>query len=117
MGWANDVSEATLRELAETQADGDTALSLFLDLDPAPLPQRGPAPARSTRCWTPRTARSRAASVPIDDREELRRALEPRASIVADAVREAINQSAEVLALRERPEHGPLGGIAVSLRF
>ena len=40
-----------------------------------------------------------------------------RADIVEDAVRSAIAQDAEILVLRERPELGPLGGIAATLRF
>ena len=40
-----------------------------------------------------------------------------RKSILEDAVQAALGQSAEVLALRERPELGPLGGIAATLRF
>ncbi|HXB14812.1 MAG TPA: Vms1/Ankzf1 family peptidyl-tRNA hydrolase [Solirubrobacteraceae bacterium] len=44
-------------------------------------------------------------------------ATEPRESIVDDAVRAAVDESAEILALRERPELGPLGGIAATLRF
>jgi peptide chain release factor subunit 1 len=44
-------------------------------------------------------------------------ALEARADIVEDAVRSAIAQDAEVLPLRDRPELGPLGGIAATLRF
>jgi len=44
-------------------------------------------------------------------------ALEARANIVEDAVRSAIGQSAEILSLRDRPELGPLGGIAATLRF
>jgi hypothetical protein len=43
--------------------------------------------------------------------------LERRENILEDAVHSAVNQSAEVLALRERPELGPLGGIAATLRF
>lgn len=43
--------------------------------------------------------------------------LEPRANIVEDAVQSAVSQSAEILPLRDRPELGPLGGIAASLRF
>jgi hypothetical protein len=39
------------------------------------------------------------------------------ASILEEAVPSAVSQSAEVLALRERPELGPLGGIAATLRF
>ena len=44
-------------------------------------------------------------------------ALDTRANIVEDAVRSAVGQSAEILALRDRPELGPLGGIAATLRF
>lgn len=43
--------------------------------------------------------------------------LEHREDIVEDALAAAENQSAQVLALRERPELGPLGGIAATLRF
>src|SRR5690242_16884972 len=35
MAAANDVGEQTVRELAELRADGDTVLSLYLDLNPA----------------------------------------------------------------------------------
>jgi peptide chain release factor subunit 1 len=35
MAVANDVGEQTLRELAQLRSDGDTVLSLYLDLDPA----------------------------------------------------------------------------------
>jgi peptide subunit release factor 1 (eRF1) len=40
-----------------------------------------------------------------------------RAQIVDDAVRAAVEESAEILALHDRPELGPLGGIAATLRF
>ncbi len=43
--------------------------------------------------------------------------LEPRANILEDAVRSAVSQSAEILPLRDRPELGPFGGIAATLRF
>lgn len=43
--------------------------------------------------------------------------LEQRDDIVEDAVRAAVEQSAEILALRDRPELGPLGEIAATLRF
>jgi peptide chain release factor subunit 1 len=43
--------------------------------------------------------------------------LEERQNMLEDAVRSAVGQSAEVLAVRERPELGPLGGIAATLRF
>jgi peptide subunit release factor 1 (eRF1) len=38
-------------------------------------------------------------------------------NIIEEAVQAAVGQSAEVLALRERPELGPLGGVAAMLRF
>ena len=44
-------------------------------------------------------------------------ALEERESILEDAVHSAVSQSAEVMALRDRLELGPLGGIAATLRF
>lgn len=44
-------------------------------------------------------------------------ALERREDILEDALLAATSQSAEVLALRDRPELGPLGGIAAILRF
>jgi peptide chain release factor subunit 1 len=44
-------------------------------------------------------------------------ALQARADIVEDALRAAVSQSAEILALRDRPELGPLGGIAATLRY
>jgi hypothetical protein len=44
-------------------------------------------------------------------------AVEPRENILEDALRSAVSQSAEILALRERPELGPLGGVAATLRF
>jgi hypothetical protein len=44
-------------------------------------------------------------------------AVERRENILEDAVRSAVGQSAEILPLRERPELGPLGGIAATLRF
>ncbi len=43
--------------------------------------------------------------------------LERREQIVDDAVRAAVEEDAAVLALHERPELGPLGGIAATLRF
>jgi peptide chain release factor subunit 1 len=43
--------------------------------------------------------------------------VERRENILEDAVRAAVGQSAEILPLRERPELGPLGGIAATLRF
>jgi peptide chain release factor subunit 1 len=38
-------------------------------------------------------------------------------NIIEEAVQAAVRQSAEVLALRARPELGPLGGVAATLRF
>jgi peptide chain release factor subunit 1 len=49
---------------------------------------------------------------PVDD-AELRR----REDIVDDALRAASGQAAELLALHDRPELGPLGRIAATLRF
>jgi len=43
--------------------------------------------------------------------------VEPRENILDDAVRSAVSQSAEILPLRERPELGPLGRMAATLRF
>ena len=43
--------------------------------------------------------------------------LRMRDSVVEDAVQAAIAQSADVLALHDRNELGPLGGIAATLRF
>jgi peptide subunit release factor 1 (eRF1) len=43
--------------------------------------------------------------------------LKQRESIVEDAVQAAITQDAEVLALDDRPDLSPLGGIAATLRF
>lgn len=43
--------------------------------------------------------------------------LQERPNVVEDAVQAAIAQSAEVLPLRERPELGPLRGMAATLRF
>jgi hypothetical protein len=43
--------------------------------------------------------------------------VERRENILEDAVRAAVGQSAEILPLRERPDLGPLGGIAATLRF
>jgi peptide chain release factor subunit 1 len=43
--------------------------------------------------------------------------LERREQIVDDAVRAAVEEDAAVLALHERPDLGPLGGIAATLRF
>ncbi len=43
--------------------------------------------------------------------------LQERDDIIEDAIRAALSQSAEVLALRDRPELGPVGGIAATLRF
>jgi len=43
--------------------------------------------------------------------------LQEREDIVEDAIRSALGQSAEVLALRDRPELGHVGGIAATLRF
>lgn len=42
---------------------------------------------------------------------------EPRENVLEDAIAAAILQNARVLALRDRPELGPLGGIAAVLRF
>ncbi|MFI5037564.1 MAG: Vms1/Ankzf1 family peptidyl-tRNA hydrolase [Solirubrobacterales bacterium] len=44
-------------------------------------------------------------------------AVERRANIIEDALESAMSQSAELLPLRDRPELGPLGGIAATLRF
>ena len=43
--------------------------------------------------------------------------LRMRDSVVEDAVQAAVAQSADVLALHDRNELGPLGGIAAMLRF
>jgi peptide subunit release factor 1 (eRF1) len=43
--------------------------------------------------------------------------LEQCKDVVEEAVQAAVRQSAEVLAMRDRPELGPLGGIAATLRF
>jgi stalled ribosome rescue protein Dom34 len=43
--------------------------------------------------------------------------LQQSKNTVEDAVQSAVRQSAEVLAMRERPELGPLGEIAAILRF
>lgn len=43
--------------------------------------------------------------------------LQEREDIVEEAVRAALAQSAEVLALRDRPDLGPVGRIAATLRF
>ncbi|HUB07454.1 MAG TPA: hypothetical protein VMB50_10645, partial [Myxococcales bacterium] len=40
-----------------------------------------------------------------------------REDIVEEAVRAAVSQSAEVLTLHDRPDLGPLGRIAATLRF
>jgi peptide chain release factor subunit 1 len=49
---------------------------------------------------------------PVDDNE-----LKRRGDIVDDALRAASGQSAELLALHDRPDLGPLGRIAATLRF
>jgi peptide chain release factor subunit 1 len=49
---------------------------------------------------------------PVDGTE-----LERREQIVEDALHAAVEQDAEILPLRDRPELGPLGGIAARLRF
>jgi peptide chain release factor subunit 1 len=49
---------------------------------------------------------------PVDDGE-----LDERQDILQDALQSAINQSSEILALRDRPDLGPLGGVAATLRF
>ncbi len=51
-------------------------------------------------------------SCPVDGE-----AVERRANIIEDALASAMSQSAELLPLRDRPELGPLGGIAATLRF
>jgi len=43
--------------------------------------------------------------------------LEQRPDVVEEALRAAVAQSAEVVTLHDRPELGPLGGIAATLRF
>jgi len=43
--------------------------------------------------------------------------LEPRVNILQEVVQAAVSQSAEILALRDRPELAPFGGIAATLRF
>lgn len=45
------------------------------------------------------------------------RRLTRRANIVEDAIQAAVGQDAEVMPLRDRPDLGPLGGIAATLRF
>lgn len=49
---------------------------------------------------------------PVDGSE-----LQGRENIVEDALQAAVAQDAEVVALRERPDLGPLGGVAALLRF
>lgn len=51
-------------------------------------------------------------SCPVDGEQ-----LQARANVLDDVVQAAIAQSAEVLALRDRPELGPMRGIAATLRF
>ena len=43
--------------------------------------------------------------------------VEQRKNIVEDAVRSAVNQSAEILLVRERSALAAFGGIAATLRF
>ena len=66
--------------------------------------------ARGPRCgWM---APAGASTCPVEGAE-----LEPRDDIVEDGLHAAIEQDAEVLVLHDRPDLGPLGGIAATLRF
>ena len=49
---------------------------------------------------------------PVDGEE-----LEARPSMLEEAVQAAVGQAADVLVLRDRPDLGPFGGIAATLRF
>jgi peptide chain release factor subunit 1 len=113
-----DAVLAELREHASGDGDGRAAVGLGAVLDA--LVQRRVAAllydsglsatgVACPRCGWMGTEGERC---PIDGT-----ALEPREDILEDAVHSAVRQSAEVLALRDRPELGPLGGIAATLRF
>jgi len=75
MGWVNDVDEGTVRALAQTRTQGQSVLSLYLDLDPA---QFATAPARATEIDSLLDGAHReieAGERPHDERQELRAAL------------------------------------------
>src|SRR5947208_6122806 len=75
MGWLNDVDEGTLPALAQTRAQGQSVLSLYLDLDPAQFPT---AAARATEIDSLLDGAHReieAGERPHEERQELRAAL------------------------------------------
>jgi peptide subunit release factor 1 (eRF1) len=113
--------EAALAELREHLArEGDARAAAGLDAVLEALVERRVATllfdaglqAPGVLCPSCGWMGSAGESCPVDGT-----ALETRANIVEDAVRSAIAQDAEILPLRDRPELGPLGGIAATLRF
>jgi peptide chain release factor subunit 1 len=113
-----DAVLAELREHQSRDGDGRAAVGLAAVLDA--LVQRRVAallydpdlPARGVVCPRCGWMGSEGERCPLDGT-----ALQARASILEDAVQPAVSQSAEVLPLRGRPELGPLGGVAATLRF
>jgi peptide subunit release factor 1 (eRF1) len=113
-----DAVLAELREHASRDGDGRAAVGLEAVLDA--LVQRRVAAllydsglsATGVACPHCGWMGAEGERCPIDGT-----ALERREDILEDAVHSAVRQSAEVLALRDRPELGPLGGIAATLRF
>jgi len=113
--------DAALAELREHLArDGDARAAAGLDEVLAALVERrvgklffqADLQAPGVLCPSCGWMGSTGESCPVDGT-----ALEARTNIVEDVVRSAIGQSAEILPLRDRPELGPLGGIAATLRF
>ena len=110
-----------LAELREHLArDGDTRAAAGLDAVLAALVERRVAAllydagssAPGVRCPRCGWMGGAGESCPVDGGP-----LEPREDVVEDAVAAALEQSAEVVALHDRPDLGPLGGIAATLRF
>ena len=113
-----DAVLAQLHELHARNGDGRAAVGLEAVL--AALVQRRVATllydanmqARGVVCGRCRWMSTDGQRCPVDGGE-----LQTRESIIEEAVQAALGQSAEVLALRDRPELGPLGGVAATLRF
>jgi peptide chain release factor subunit 1 len=109
---------AELREHYAREGDGRAAVGLDAVLDAlvqrrvATLVYDSGMQSDGVLCPTCGWLGSSAAQCPVDGTS-----LERRKDVVEEAVQAAVRQSAEVLAVRDRPELGPLGGIAAILRF
>jgi len=120
-GYQRQRADAALAELREHHGrDGDGRAAVGLEAVLRALVQRRVSAllydpglrAGGVVCASCRWLGTHADSCPLDGG-----GVERRESILGEAVQAAIGQSAELLPLRDRPELGPLGGIAATLRF